>query len=217
MWRGELWAAACLLAGIAGSTSAQAPPATGCVGAPVDSCIAQLRASMKLEEGLLAGSLAERHHVDVNGRPLGGIVTIIARLPGSTTPVNVILNLSSGDRVGAAAGTLLRDPRAARTEADYAATGLYDIALRLGGERCPDRTPLALYRFFENTVKPRIRVSREDVRGAYSGGHREIAAAERVPYCGIHLTYIGLRQWSGPDDPAFASRASETDTIRFEP
>ena len=43
------------------------------------------------------------------------------------------------------------------------------------------------------------------------------ATAERVPYCGIRFGYAGLRQWSGPDDPAFASRASETFTIRFDP
>ena len=199
------------------AASAQSPSGTGCLGVPVQTCIASLRASMTLDEGLLAGSLAQRRWVDVNGRPLGNIVTVIARLPRQVLPLSIVLHLSSDDRVAAASSTLLRDPRRARTEQDYAETGLYEVTMRLAGTRCPDNTPLALYRFFENQVKPRLAVNRADIRGAYSGGHREFAAAERLPYCGIRFTYVGLRQWSGPDDPAFASRATETFTVRFDP
>jgi hypothetical protein len=209
-------AAVVVMAAAAGSAFGQAPSA-GCLGAPVAACIAMLRGSMTMEEGLLAASLERRRHVDVNGRPFGGVVMVLGRLPGHVEPVNLVLNLTADDRVAAAAGTLFRNPRHARTEEEYAETGLYDIAMPLAGPRCPDKTPLALYRFFENAVKPRIVVSRQDVRGALSGGHRELSAAERVPYCGVGFTYIGLRQWSGPDDATFASRVSETHTIRFDP
>src|SRR5207248_725323 len=176
----------------AATASAQAQaPSGGCLGASVTACIANLRASMTLEEGLLADSLAQRHRIDVNGRARGSIVTGFGRLPGHPDLVTIVLDLSPDDRVTAAAATLLRDPRKAHTERDYAETGLSDIAQRLAGGRCPDAAPLAFYRFFENAVKPRIAVSREDIRGAFAGGHHELATAERVPHCGVRLTYIG--------------------------
>ena len=216
MRRSLLWSASLLLAGAAISAGAQTPAPTGCLGVPVTACVASLRASTRLEEGLLATSLERRHAVDVNGRLLGnGVVTIIARLPGQVRAVSIVLELTADDRVVAATATLWRDPRQARTEDDYAATGLYDIALRLAGARCPDATPLALYRFFENQVKPRIVTARDDRRGAVAGRHKELSLAERVPYCGVHLTYIGLRQWSSAADRPNA-KTDERYSIRFE-
>src|SRR5438045_2461702 len=128
------------------AASAQTPPATGCLGVPVQTCIASLRASMTLDEGLLAGSLAQRRWVDVNGRSLGDLVSVIARLPRQVSPLSIVLHLSPDDRVVAASSTLLRDPRRALTEQDYAETGLYEVTMRLAGTRRPDNTPPALYR-----------------------------------------------------------------------
>lgn len=195
---------------------AQAPPSAGCVGATVTACVAGLRTSMVLDEGLLANALAQRRKTDVNGRPIGGGMTIFARLPDRPDPVPIALTLTPDDRVATAAARLLHDPRLARTEQDYAETGLYELALRLAGNRCPDPAPLALYRFFENSVKPRLHTSREDLRGAFAGGHREVSVAERVPYCGIAVTFIGVRTWSGADDSHFSQKVSRTEMIRFE-
>jgi hypothetical protein len=213
MRRIALFVAILLLAG----APAQAQPApAGCVGATVTACVASLRVSMTLEEGLLATSLERRHAVDVNGRPLGhGIVTAIARLPGDVRPVTLVLDLTPDDRVAAATATLLRDPRPAHTEEEYAATGLYDLAMRLAGARCPDNRPLAVARFFENAVKPRIVTTREELH-AIAGRHKEQSLAEHVPYCGLYVTYIGLRHWAGAADWRHAAKPEERHLIRFE-
>src|SRR5436309_6942247 len=105
---------AMMLLAVSAAASAQAPSASGCLGAPVGACIASLRASAALDESALAASLAQRRHLDVNGRSFGDVVTIIARLPGQVLPVTLVLHLSPDDRVLAATGTLLRDPRRAR-------------------------------------------------------------------------------------------------------
>jgi len=197
------------------TTVAAASPqtsSTGCVGAPVAACVASLRASMTLEEGQLADALAQRRRTDVNGR---GVAALFGRLPGRPDLVKIVLALTPDDRVKAAAATLPHDPRRARTEEEYAETGVYELAQRLAGARCPDPSPLAFYRFFENAVKPRIAVSRQDLRGAFAGGHRELALAERVPYCGVFVNYTGSRSWSGADDWYFAAKVQETRTIEF--
>jgi hypothetical protein len=136
MHRVMLWAASVVFAGVT-AASAQTPSGAGCLGTSVAICIASLRASMTLDEGLLAGSLAQRHRTDVNGRPLGDIVSVIGKLPRQVLPVSIVLHLTPDDRVAAAASTLLRDPRRARTEQEYAETGLYDVVTRLAGARCP--------------------------------------------------------------------------------
>ena len=43
----------------------------GCLGVTVVECVAWLRATMTLDENLLAQAMARRHEVDVNGQPLG--------------------------------------------------------------------------------------------------------------------------------------------------
>ena len=64
-------------------------------------------------------------------------------------------------------------------------------------------------------MKPRIAVTRQDTRGAGYRGRRELALAERVPYCGVYLNYTASRRRSGADDAHFAARVSETRTIEF--
>jgi len=91
----------------------------------------------------------------------------------------------------------------ARTETVYDQSGLYEIVWRLLGRRCPGIAKLDLYRFFENSVKPRIRQEQQDLSKSLWGVHRLISHAVGVPYCGVSFGHTGLTEWrdrviSGP-------------------
>jgi len=171
----------------------------GCLGMPVESCLRSLRATTRLDEGLLAAAMARRHRVDVNGRPLagGGIVTLNVRLPGHGETLVWLLRLNPDDTVAGIESNLLGDLIPARTEYAYDQTGLYDIVSRILGHRCPGLTRLALYQFIENAVKPRLATQRQDLSSGLLGHHRVTARAADVPYCGARFTYTSHVEWTG--------------------
>ena len=129
----------------------------GCLGVMAEECVRWLRATMTLDENFLAGAMARRHHTDVNGRPIGGgLVTVYAKLPGELDAFVILLHLRPDDTVRSVESNLLHNLIDAHTEQGYDQSGLYEIVSRLLGRRCPGISKLELYRFFENSVKPRI-------------------------------------------------------------
>src|SRR5437764_14978884 len=62
-----------LAAGI-GPASAQTLPnltgGPGCLGVPAETCVAWLKATMRLDEGFISAAMARRRQVDVHGKPL---------------------------------------------------------------------------------------------------------------------------------------------------
>lgn len=172
---------------------------TGCLGIPVAACLNSLRATMRLDEGLLAAAMARRHRVDVNGRPLagGGLVTLNARLPGHGETFVWLLRLNPDDTVASVESNLLGDLVPAKTEVAYDQTALYDIVWRILGRRCAGLSRLALYQFFENAVKPRLAAQRQDLSSGLLGRHRVTARAADVPYCGARFTYTSHVEWTG--------------------
>ena len=130
----------------------------GCLGVTIDQCVGWLRATMRARRELSGGALAQRHQVDVNGRPLGsGLVTVNAKLPDRLDQFVILLHLRPDDTVARvefepadqpdrrAHRTGLRPERVLRHRLAPARAALRRIA------------KLDLYRFFENAVKPRIR------------------------------------------------------------
>ena len=179
----------------------------GCVNVGLADCIGWLRATMKLNESVLTDSLAHRHQTDVNGRPVsGGLVTVNGELPDHNDQFVILLHLRPDDTVVRVESNLLYDLVNADTELLYDHTRLYDIVARLLGRRCAGLNRLDLYRFFQNSVKPRLTQNREDFSGGLSGLHRLIAHAEGVPYCGARFAYTSLLEWRGTKDPRAAAR-----------
>jgi len=197
---GFVWA---LLAGIL-PTAAHALGAAdgpGCLGVRVEQCVGWLRATMQVDESFLAGALAQRHQVDVNGRPLGGgLLTVNAKLPDRVDQFVILLHLRPDDTVARVESNLLLNLIDARTEPVYDQSGLYDIVWRLLGRRCAGIDKLGLYRFFENAVKPRIRQEQKDLASGLWGVHRLVSHAAEVPYCGAGFTYTNLTEWRGSAD-----------------
>jgi hypothetical protein len=173
----------------------------GCLGVTVAECVSWLRATMTLDEDFLARAMAQRHEVDVNGQPLGsGLVVVNGRLPQRPDQFVLLLRLGPGNTVRRVESNLRIRLTDARTEAVYDQSGFYDIVWRLLGRRCPSLAKLDLYRFFENSVKPRIRQEQQDLSQGLWGAHRLISHAAGVPYCGVSFGYTGLTEWRGSSD-----------------
>jgi hypothetical protein len=173
----------------------------GCLGVPVMECVAWLRATMTLDENNLAQAMARRHEVDVNGQPLGsGVVIVNGRLPERSEQVVLLLHLGPGDTVRRVEANLTVRLTDARTEAIYDQSGFYGIVWRVLGRRCPAIAKLDLYRFFENSVKPRIRQEQQDLSKGLWGMHRLISHVAGVPYCGVSFGYTGMTEWRGSSD-----------------
>jgi hypothetical protein len=181
-----------------GTDAAQGP---GCLGQKVEACVQSLRASMQLDEGRLASALSRRHMTDVNGRPFGaGLVNISGRIPGRTQTQVMLLRLAADDTVASVEASLLGDLIPARAAEAYDQSGVYDIVARILGRRCPGLERLALYRFIENAMKPRIKMERRDLSAGLLGRHRLTARAADVPWCGAHFTYTTFVEWTGANN-----------------
>jgi hypothetical protein len=214
------------LVALAGLGAAAIPPARaagpadgpGCIAVSLTDCLAWLRSTLRIDEHFLALALQRRHQTDVNGRPLGGgLVTVNARLPGQTDVFVILLHLRPDDTVRQADSNLLHGLVEAVTEPVYDSSGLYEIAWRLIGRRCPGMTKLDLYRFFENSVKPRITHQRQDLSTGINGLHRVLSQAAGVPFCGgVSLGYGNRLQWRGAQDPLAAAKLDQFSYIELQ-
>jgi hypothetical protein len=202
----------------AAANAAQPADGPGCLGVTAEECVRSLRATMTLNENFLAGAMAHRHDTDVNGRPIGGgFVTVYAKLPGEFDQFVLLLHLAPDDRVQRVESNLLHNLIDAQTERSYDASKLYDIASRLLGRRCPGIGKIELYRFFENSVKPRITQQRQDYSSGLNGLHRILWHAAGVPYCGgVALAYSHVLEWRGSNEPAAAAKRTQFSSIELQ-
>ncbi len=209
IFRGTLWSPA---------MAAQPADGPGCIGVMVEECVRWLRATMTLDENLLVGAMAHRRDMDVNGRPIGGgLVSVYAELPGELFNFVFLLHLRPDDTVQRVESNLLHDLLTTGTERLYDESKFYDIVWRLLGRRCPGIGKLDLYRFFENSVKPRITRQRQDFSSGLNGLHRIWSRATGVPYCGgVIFAYTHLLEWRGTKDPEAATKATETVSIELQ-
>jgi hypothetical protein len=205
-------------AGPVSAIAAQPGDGPGCLGVTVEKCVRGLRATMTLDESFLAAAMARQHQIDVNGKPLGGgLVTVYARLPERMNQFVILLHLGRDDTVQSVESNLLLNLIEAHTEEVYDQSALFDIVSRLVGRRCPGIDRLELYRFFENSVKPRITLQQEDLSRGLHGLHRIMSHADGVPYCGgVTLAYTNLLQWRGAANPAAAAKRTQFSSIKLQ-
>jgi len=198
--------------------AAQPADGPGCIGVKVEDCVRWLRATMTIDENFLVGAMAHRHEADVNGRPVGGgFVSVYAQLPGELYNFVILLHLRPDDRVQRVESNLLHDLLTTGTERLYDQSKVYDIVWRLLGRRCPGINKIDLYRFFENSVKPRITHQRQDLSSGINGLHRIVSHAAGVPYCGdVTFAYTHLLEWRGSKVPEAAAKATEFSSIELQ-
>lgn len=133
---------------------------------------------------------------DVSGNAVRGATTVIVQfqLPSDRAPHqyrflhlhlranSVVDNVSIAFDYG--------DPGKASTVEDYDRSGLFDLLSPLLPDGCMGRDKLALYRFFNDIVKPTIAgPSRDTYSGVYSAGDQYQYRSKRVSFCSVYIDY----------------------------
>ena len=174
---------------------ADAPNHLGCLGQPVEACISALRETFDIEQADVDRALRDSLQVDVNGRRINtsGVITLLARPSGSSVVANEIITIGSAPDGGVrwAEFGLRSDPGLARTENEYAATGLGQaVSVIFPDDTCTNALGVSLFRFFENEVKPTI--SRGLPSRSYTWDRASELSTSRsrsVSLCGVLLSY----------------------------
>lgn len=171
-------------------------PSFGCLGHSLDQCRAVLSYWLATRDDEIDSELQRVQKVDVNGKRFlpDRIGPLFSHSGGITKRMAVELEFDATKMVtGVDVNGLPRPPSTAATQEDYDDTGLYEAAQIIFGQECNDTSKLALYRFFENVIKPKIRFEMPKIDA--SGGEIEethFAKALDVPYCGHKVNYTDL-------------------------
>lgn len=196
--------------GIAASSSAPPAPAispedahAGCVRTALRRCVISLGSAFWFQMELVAPQIARRNELDVNGKPAqtNRRIVIDARLPNDQTMFGVTLTLASpapNDEVVKVALTLPGDPDLAHTASEYDRTLLYDVVSAVLGNHCPSLDKMALYRFYENSIKP-LETPKIETRtdGPYHWVRSRVEVGP-LPFCGAMFSIHRDADWIGP-------------------
>ena len=193
-----------------GTASSALPPGVspedahaGCVHTDLRRCMISLGSAFWFEMKLVTAQIARRNELDVNGRTAHRKITFDARVPGSTEMFGMTLTLASpspNDEVVKVEMALPFDPELAHTPSEYDDTLLYKVVSVVLGNHCPTLDRMALYRFWENSLKTQ-EVVKNDVRkyGIFNHTKQTVDTA-KVPFCGALFSLHRASEWDGPAD-----------------
>lgn len=210
------WVAAIMLLlaasaqGIAASSSAPPAPAispedahAGCVRTDLRRCVISLGSAFWFQMELVAAQIARRNELDVNGKPAleRRRIVVAARLPNDQTMFGLTLTLppqAPNDEVAKVTLMPPRDPDLAHTASEYDRTLLYDVVSVVLGNRCPSLDKMALYRFYENSIKP-LETPKIETRteGQYHWLRSRVDVGP-LPFCGAMFSIHRDADWIGP-------------------
>jgi hypothetical protein len=200
------------LAGIGHGVAASAGPgytaeeaSAGCYHTDLRVCVISLGAAFWFDMRTVAAQIAKRNELDVNGRTAHRKITIDARPPGQTDVIGISLTLAStapNDRVEKIELDLPGNPELAHTASEYDGTRLYDVVSVVLGSHCPGLDRLALYRFYENSIKPREVVKTSVQKYGIFHYTRQSVDTEAQPFCGAMFSLHATTEFNGtPDMP----------------
>ncbi|HEX5182019.1 MAG TPA: hypothetical protein VFW19_02585 [Allosphingosinicella sp.] len=155
-----------------------------CIGRRLDECLDALRAHLKLNEEAVAAAKKGLDDVDVNGRHIYDqrAVRFTAFTPSVKMVADVEILFDPQGSVRQIGFDLRDNPLDAQTAEQYDETGLYPVMAAMDdGSGCAPGDRLALYRFFENVVKPTLRTTRN------GNEERKTSAPQRL--CGLSYIY----------------------------
>lgn len=220
--------AAMVLAAWIGAAGAASPSQTitpedkqaGCLHNDLRPCMIALGSTLWFDMKLVAPQIARRNELDVNGRTAHREIAIDAALPGRHEPILIVLTLASpapNDKVVKAEIMLPEDPDLARTASEYDRTRLYDVVSVLLGRFCPGLDRLALYRFYENTLKPREVPKVEVLKNGIFNRTRMTVDTDKMPFCGAMFSVHRHAEWDGtPQFPASGRKQTGTVFLDLE-
>jgi hypothetical protein len=197
------WLMPALAASPGGPAVSPADKQAGCLRNDLRPCMLALGSTLWFDMNLVAPQIARRNELDVNGRTAHRTVTIDAAVPGHHEMISIVLTLASpapDDRVVKAAVTLPQDPDLAHTPSEYDRTFLYDAVSVLFGRLCPSLDRMALYRFYENDLKPREIVKTEILKNGIFNRTRMTVDTDKVPFCGVMFSLHRQAEWDGTPD-----------------
>jgi hypothetical protein len=220
-------AAAALLAAWAGQAVAESPVPTispedahaGCLHNDLRPCMITLGSKFWFDMHFVAGQIAKRNELDVNGRTAHRKILIRALRPSTTKTITITLTLASpspNDQVVKAEAILPVDAELAHTPSEYDGTYLYDTVAALLGKGCPNLDRMALYRFYENGLKPREVVKTEVRKVGLFNHTTQTVDTDKVPFCGAMFSLHRQTEWDGPPDYINKPLKSLLTTIEME-
>ena len=195
------------------AASSQTPPApafspeeahAGCVHTQLRACTISLGTAFWFDMNVVTAQIARRNELDVNGRTAHRKIFVDAKVPGRGELIGITLVLASpapNDEVVRVDLALPGNPDVAHTAAEYDATQLYDAVSVLLGNRCPNLDKMALYRFYENSIKPK-EVTKTQVTGTRGTSDYTTQTTDTgpVPFCGATFSLHRETAWYGPPE-----------------
>lgn len=191
----------------------------GCLHNDLRPCMIALGLVFWFDMQLVTPQLAIRNELDVNGRTAHRNIFLGVKLPHHNETAQIVLTLGSptpNDQVIRAELHLPLDPHAAHTPSQYDKTLLYETVSTLFGNKCPGLDRLTLYRFFENSVKPREHVETEVTKYGIFNHTKQTMDTEKIPFCGFLVSTHGRKEWDGPPDHPGSSRVTTEYRIELE-
>ncbi|MFZ2004898.1 MAG: hypothetical protein WAV02_07410 [Stellaceae bacterium] len=191
-----------------GLAASSAPPAispedahAGCVHTDLRRCMISLGSAFWFEMNLVTPQIAHRNELDVNGNTAHRRITIDAKILHHRETIGIKLTLASpapNDEVVKVTLHLPRDPDLAHTGSEYDETELYDVVAVVLGNRCPALDRMALYRFYENSLKPLEKPKIETrTDGSYYWARSTVDTAPAL-FCGAMFSVHRASDWQGP-------------------
>lgn len=177
-----------------------------CLGQPIAACLDQIAINYQFNRDEIATSLARMDRRDVNGKLVTDQrhLTVFAwkgSLDQSTlfsidlTQTNIVSHMSLG---------LIRSPEFRSTEEDYDSSGLLEAMSLAFPQSCWNGSKTELYRWFENTVKPKIVREPEKTEFDQYGARTSLFRhSSWITYCGAQVKYSG-------------SSGTDTDRITYD-
>jgi hypothetical protein len=194
--------------GIAASPSPTVSPEeahAGCLHTDLRPCMISLGSALWFDMNFVTAQIAKRNELDVNGRTAHRKIIVDAKLPKHRETINITLTLASpapNDQVVKIELTLPEDPELAHTESEYDRTQLYDAVSVVLGNRCPGLDKMALYRFYENSIKPREVAKTDAAKPGTSGVTKQTMETGKIPFCGAMFSLHREAEWYGAQDPS---------------
>ncbi len=188
---------------------AETPPANafdlakqgGCLDHTLDTCLTNLQAGFHFASSDdVAKRVSRNETIDAQGKHVAkkdkNLLWISGNLEGWNRPSEqrlVSLEYTRSKIVRSVEMSLPGDPARAKSEEDYRKSGLYEAMVLLLGTACPTIERMAVYKFFEKTVKPKIVSEGEKTESRKNGTDTStFKKALNISYCGKKFSYTSL-------------------------
>jgi len=194
---------------------------TGCIGAPLEDCMRNLRPYMDNDQMRMAlGSIADNNTPDVNGKISGKRrrLFISINIDGKIySPLSLVeINYSDRGLVNLISIRLPSSPSLAETEAQYDRTRIYEATALAVGAKCgalKDRGDF--YRFIHNQVKQPRRIEKDLEK--YSSKTTYLTEGKWIGICGASMMYGAFSEHdSRIHSTKNLNRISSSSTINFK-